>query len=56
MILFFGMQIPLLGYGILYLVHSLKKKRHSQAATVSVLLLLQMFACGVLLWEYMQMP
>ena len=35
MILFFGMQLVPLGYGIAYLVHSAAKRRKGQAAAIA---------------------
>ncbi len=56
MILFFGMQLIPFGYGILYLLHSIRSRRRSQALLIGVLLSLQLFACAALLWEYLAMP
>jgi hypothetical protein len=56
MILFFGMQLVPLGYGIAYLVHSAAKRRKGQAAAIAALLLIQIAAAGILLWEYLNEP
>lgn len=56
MILFFGMQLIPLGYGILYLIHSVKKRRTGQAVAMLVLLLVLLASFTVLLWEFFAMP
>lgn len=56
MILFFGMQLASLGYGFLYLLHSIRKRRGGQAAATGALLLACMLALAVLLWELIAMP
>lgn len=56
MILFFGMQLLPVGYAILYLRHSVRKRRRGQALAIGVLLLLELSACAVLLWEFCFMP
>ena len=56
MILFFGMQLLPLGYGILYLVHSAQNRRWGQTAACGVLLLILIAVLSVLLWEYLSMP
>ena len=56
MILFFGMQLLPLGYGILYLFHSAKKRRRGQAAACGALLFVQIAVLAVLLWEFLSMP
>ncbi len=56
MILFFGMLLLPLGYGGLYLYHSVKKRRHGQAAAIGVLLLSCATAAALLLWEFYRMP
>ena len=56
MIWFFGMQLLVFGYGSAYLMHSVKRKRTAQAIAAAALLLLQLAAAGLLLWEYRSMP
>ena len=56
MILFFGMQLLPIGYGFLYLFHSIRKRRGGQAAAIAVLLALELSVCAVLLWEFLAMP
>ncbi len=56
MILFFGMQLLPVGYGILYLRHSIRKRRKGQAIAITVLLMLELAISALLLWEYLAMP
>ncbi len=56
MILFFGMLLLPLGYGGLYLYHSVRKSRRGQAAAIGALLLLCTAAAALLLWEFYRMP
>lgn len=56
MILFFGMQLFPIGYGLLYLFHSIRKKRGGQAIAIGALLMLELSACIVLLWEFLATP
>ena len=56
MILFFGMQMIPIAYGVLYLVHSVRKRRTGQGIATGVLLLLLLLALSVLLWEYLAAP
>ena len=56
MILFFGMQLLPIGYGFLYLFHSIRKRRRGQTAAICALLVLELSACAVLLWEFLSMP
>ena len=56
MILFLGMQLLPVGYAIFYLRHSIRKRRRGQAFAIGVLLLFELFACAVLLWEFFFMP
>jgi hypothetical protein len=45
-----------LGYGVLYLVHSVRHKRRAQAVSIGALLLFGLAASSLLLWEYLKMP
>ena len=56
MLLFFGIQLVPVGYAVLYLKHSLKKRRRGQAAAIAALLLFDLLACALLLWEFLSMP
>ena len=56
MILLFGMQLLPLGYGILYLWHSVRQRRRGQAGACGVLLVVQIAVLAVLLWEFLSMP
>ena len=56
MILFFGMQLMPLIYGILYVVHSVRKRRWGQGIAICVLLLLFCASLSVLLWEFLTIP
>ena len=56
MILFFGMQLLPLGYGVLYFIHSVRRKRRGQAAAILALLLVLLAASCLLLWEYFRLP
>ena len=55
MLLFFGMQLVPLAYGILYLVHSFKKKRAGQALAALALIVL-LASLSVLAWEFLAAP
>lgn len=52
MIAYFVMQLAPLIYGALYLIHSLRRRRFRQAATVGALLLLTIAALAVLLYRF----
>lgn len=56
MILLIGMLLLPLGYGGLYLAHSIQSKRRGQAAAIALLLLLCASAAAVLLWEFFTLP
>ena len=56
MILFFGMQLLPVGYEILYLRHSIQKRRKGQAIATGVLLTLDLLISALFLWEYLAMP
>lgn len=56
MILFFGMQLIPVVYGVLYLVHSFKRKRRGQGIAALSLLLVLLASLSVLLWEYFAVP
>ncbi len=56
MLLLFGMQLLPLGYGILYLLHSVRKRRRGQAIACGALLLILLAILSVLLWEFLTMP
>ena len=56
MILYIGMLLLPLGYGALYLYHSIRRRRIGQAIAVGALLLLCASAGSVLLWEFHTMP
>ena len=56
MILFFGMQLVPLAYGLLYLVHSFRQRRREQGIAILTLLLILAAALSVLLWEYLSAP
>ena len=56
MILFLGMQLVPLAYGILSLRHSVKRKKRGQAVAFGTLLLLSTAATAALLWEFLAMP
>lgn len=56
MVLFFGMQLIPVVYGVLYLVHSFKRKRRGQGIAALSLLLVLLASLSVLLWEYFAVP
>lgn len=56
MVLFFGMQLIPVVYGVLYLVHSFKRKRREQGIAALSLLLVLLASLSVLLWEYFAVP
>ena len=56
MVLFFGMQLLPVGYAILYLRHSIGKRRRGQALAIGSLLAIELCACTLLLWEFLRMP
>lgn len=56
MFLFFGMQLIPLSYGVLYLIHSFRRKRRGQGIAMLVLLLFCLAALTVLLWEFLAVP
>ena len=56
MILFFGMQLVPLAYGLVYLVHSFRKGRRGQGIATGVLLLVLSASLSVLLWEFFAVP
>lgn len=56
MILFFGMQLIPLTYGMLYVIHSFKTKRRGQGIAAGVLLFVLAAALAVLLWEFLAVP
>ena len=56
MILYFGMQLVPLAYGILYLCHSFQKRRTGQGIATLTLLLALLGSLSVLLWEYLTAP
>jgi hypothetical protein len=56
MILFFGMQLVPLAYGILYLVHSFRKRRRGQGIAALSLLLVLLASLSVLMWEFLTLP
>lgn len=47
--------IPI-GYSLLYLGHSVKTKRRAQAIAVGTLVLLNLGATALLLWEFIALP
>ena len=56
MILFFGMLLLPVGYGILYLRHSIRKRRKGQAIAIGALLTLELAVSALLLWEFFALP
>lgn len=56
MIVLIGMELLPLGFGLLYLCHSVRRKRRGQAIAIGVLLLVMLAALAVLLWEFYSMP
>ncbi len=56
MLLFFGMQLVPMAYGILYLVHSFRTRRRGQAFATLALLLSLLAALSVLAWEFLAAP
>lgn len=56
MILFFGMQLVPLAYGLLYLIHSFKKHRTGQAIAALFLLVILLASLSILLWEFLAVP
>ena len=56
MLLFFGMQLIPMAYGILYLVHSFRTRRRGQAFATLALLLSLLAALSVLAWEFLAAP
>lgn len=56
MILMVGMLLLPIGYGGLYLAHSIRTKRRGQALSVGALLLVCASAEAVLLWEFFALP
>ena len=56
MILYFGMQLLPLGFGVLYFLHSIRKSRRGQAAAILSLLIVELGLTGLLVWEYLVLP
>ena len=56
MLLFFGMQLIPLAYGVLYLAHSFKARRTGQGIAALVLLLVLLASLSALLWEFLAVP
>lgn len=56
MVLYLLLSILPLGYGVLYLIHSIRTKRRGQAASIAALLLFDSALSAVLLWEYLALP
>ena len=56
MILFFGVQLAPLLYGVAYLVHSFRNRRRGQGIATGVLLLVLSASLSVLLWEFFAVP
>jgi len=56
MLLFFGMQLIPMTYGILYLVHSFRMRRRGQALATLALFLLLLASLSVLAWEFLAAP
>lgn len=56
MVLYFGMQLIPIAFGVLYLVHSFKRKRRGQGIAALSLLLVLLASLSVLLWEYFAVP
>ena len=56
MILYFGIQLVPVVYGLLYLVHSFRRRRRGQGIATLALLLVLAALLSVLLWEYLAVP
>ncbi|MBQ6236351.1 MAG: hypothetical protein IJK54_10580 [Clostridia bacterium] len=56
MLLFFGMQLVPLAYGVLYLMHSFKTRRTGQALATLTLIVLLLTLLSVLAWEFFTAP
>lgn len=53
---FLGMLFLPVGFCLTYIVHSIRRKRYRQAATIGVLILLDLLAAAVLVYEFLAVP
>lgn len=56
MILYLLLSLFPVGYGVMYLIHSIRKRRRGQAVSIMALLLLDSALSTVLIWEYLVLP
>lgn len=56
MLLYFGMLGLPIAYGVLYLRHSVRKRRRGQAVAFGALLLCLLASAAILLWEFLASP